>query len=209
MRLKNIYLTIDDSPSKSLNEKLNFLLLRKIPAVLFCRGEFMENHMNHVVYAIKNGFLIGNHSYSHPYFSKLSVEECKKEILKTEHLIDEAYKLANIKRLKKIVRLPFGDLGGANSEALASFLNEEGFQHLQFEHFKYSSIHIPWELDTMDYKNRFIENSKLYIDNLKNTFESYERDTAVVLLHDFDHNSNLFYLSLEFFLENNLNFIPF
>lgn len=84
---KIAYLTIDDSPSKDMKSKVDYLLAKSIPAIWFCRGEFMEQHLPHVTYAIENGFIIGNHSYTHPYFSTLSLAQCAQEISKTEQMI--------------------------------------------------------------------------------------------------------------------------
>ena len=68
----------------------------------------MEQYPDQVIYAIRKGFVIGNHSYSHPKFSDISIEECLEEISKTDLIIDRLYKEANVKRGKKYFRYPKG-----------------------------------------------------------------------------------------------------
>jgi peptidoglycan/xylan/chitin deacetylase (PgdA/CDA1 family) len=94
MRQKSIYLTIDDAPSSHLAEKVDFLRKEQIPAIFYCRGEYMLPHLDQLVYALKQGFFLGNHSYTHPYFSKIDLTQARDEILATEELLDKAYALA-------------------------------------------------------------------------------------------------------------------
>lgn len=112
---KQVYLTIDDAPSKDFKEKVDFLYERNIPAVFFCVGENIEKHIDDAVYAIRKGFLIGNHAYIHKHFSDMTIDEGKKSIRQTDEIIDEAYKAAGIKRPIKVFRFPYFDMGGDNS----------------------------------------------------------------------------------------------
>ena len=36
---KQVYLTIDDAPTKYFKDKVDYLYKRKIPAIIFCVGE--------------------------------------------------------------------------------------------------------------------------------------------------------------------------
>lgn len=172
-KTKIAYLTIDDSPSIDTKSKIDYLMSKNIPAIIYCRGEFIIQHFSSVIYAIENGYIIGNHSYSHPRFSELNIETCIEEILKTEKLIEEAYHFAKKKRAFKLLRYPFGDNGGgelrlseysteANEkmEKLRTFLIKEGFQRASFEGITYDyyqrsgfdrQIDAPWTFDTKDY----------------------------------------------------------
>lgn len=109
---KLVYLTIDDSPSKNMMEKADYLLKKRIPAIFFCIGHLMEKNPDAILYAIKKGFIIGNHSYSHPFFSKIPLEQCYQEIAKTDKIIENLYSKANKKRPAKLFRFPYGDKGG-------------------------------------------------------------------------------------------------
>jgi len=115
--MKKAYLTIDDAPSEDFLKKANYLYKRNIPVVFFCIGEKIEKHFDQLVSAIKMGFIIGNHSFSHNYFSNLSIDECIQEIQKTDQLIDSLYEKAGINRTHKYFRFPHFDAGGHSSGA--------------------------------------------------------------------------------------------
>lgn len=170
---KIVYLTIDDSPSKDMREKVDYLYNCHIPAIWYCRGEFMEDKLHSLIYAIEKGFWIVNHSYTHPYFSRISLESCIQEIQKTEALIEKTYRIAGISRPCKLFRFPFGDKGGGSNflkiyskqeqdmvDALQDFLKKEGFQQAIFEGITYPyylkagldrDIDAAWTFDTKDY----------------------------------------------------------
>lgn len=112
MKRKKAYLTIDDAPSEDFKDKVDFLYRKNIPAIFFCIGENLLKYKDVVIYAIKKGFVIGNHSYSHRYFSDLSIDDCKSEIQKTDEIIDELYKKSGIKRKIKLFKFPHFDKGG-------------------------------------------------------------------------------------------------
>ena len=80
-------LTIDDIASENTPAIVDFLVDKGIPAIMFAWGENVERYPEAAVYALKNGIIVGNHSYSHPQFSELSFDECKAEIEKenTDH----------------------------------------------------------------------------------------------------------------------------
>jgi peptidoglycan/xylan/chitin deacetylase (PgdA/CDA1 family) len=69
---KQAYLTMDDAPSASFKKKVDFLTAKSIPAVFFCLGKLLEERFGEAVYALNRGYIIGNHSYDHPYFSDLT-----------------------------------------------------------------------------------------------------------------------------------------
>jgi len=104
-------LTIDDSPSVQTDALCDFLVRRNVPALFFCRGDRLDLNPEPVVRAIGAGFFMGNHAYSHTRFSTLSYEDGVAEILKTETLIDAAYKKAGVARPAKYFRFPHMDRG--------------------------------------------------------------------------------------------------
>jgi len=110
--IKTAYLTIDDCPTKDFRKKIDFLYSCSIPAILFCIGSNMESFTRDIIYAIEKGFIIGNHSYNHPFFSNLTLESCYEEILKTDELIEQIYFQSGITRPAKLFRFPYGDKGG-------------------------------------------------------------------------------------------------
>ena len=124
--MKKAYLTIDDAPSEDFLKKANYLYKLNIPVVFFCIGEKIEKHFDQLVSAIKMDFIIGNHSFSHNYFSNLSLDECIQEIQKTDQLIDSLYEKAGINRIHKYFRLSVGFLVGDSDNRHVAYLE---FQH--------------------------------------------------------------------------------
>ncbi len=106
-----LYLTIDDGPSTRFTDFVDFLKVRNIPAVFFNRGDMMAMRPDHVMYGIKQGYIMANHLYSHSRASALSFGQIKDEILKTENILDDLYAQANVKRQGKYIRFPYMDRG--------------------------------------------------------------------------------------------------
>ena len=68
-------LTIDDIPSGNTCAIVDYLNEAGIQAIMFAEGEKAEKNPEPVVYAVQHGMIVGNHSYSHPHFSELSLSE--------------------------------------------------------------------------------------------------------------------------------------
>lgn len=217
--IKKIYLTIDDSPSIHMDKKVNFLLKEKIPAIFYLRGEYILKNKNQVINAIDNDFIIGNHSFSHPLFSQISLKDCFDEINKTEALIEECYLKSSRSRDYKVIRLPFADRGAGEKAKLPTtpnehkkvkdiqnFLRENGFEKLAFQS-KSTYIDSYWDWDTEDYKRKYIQDKSLYLKNLECFYSAYKDEIATILLHDFDHSHHLFEESMRFLLDKNVVFL--
>ncbi len=210
---KTFLLTIDDGPSCHTNKKIKFLATHQIPALFFLRGEHIARYPQQAINLIRNGFLVGNHSFSHPYFSQISLEQCLEEINKTEKLINQCYHQAGIQRPYKIIRLPFADRGAGawnrqpdttqeqeKYSAIQIFLKNQGFINPIPDN---DGIDALWDLDTQDYKSKYIQNPQDYAQNLKTLVDAATPAQNTILLHDFDHNHHLFEISID--LLNNLN----
>ena len=109
--MKRAILTIDDTPSSETGKLTDFLLSRHVPAILFCRGDRLEQNLDAAIHATRKGFVLGNHAYSHTRFSVLSFEQGCDEIRRTEKLIETAYKNAGVARTVKYFRFPHMDRG--------------------------------------------------------------------------------------------------
>ena len=120
--MAKIILTIDDMPQENTVALVDWLSAMEIPAVFFAVGENLEKHPEIAVYALQKGFLIGNHSYSHPVFSSISLEEGIREITRTEVLLDRIYREAGVKREYRFFRFPYIDKGGAFHAAYQDYL---------------------------------------------------------------------------------------
>jgi peptidoglycan/xylan/chitin deacetylase (PgdA/CDA1 family) len=126
MATKTACLTIDDSPSSVMTEKIDYLAARGIPAVWFCRGDLLTQRADAALCAIGKGFIIGNHSWDHPYFSDLTLEQGFSQIKRTDALIEELYERAGAARPAKFFRFPYGDKGGLTHADVRGAYSEAG-----------------------------------------------------------------------------------
>lgn len=125
--MKSAYLTIDDSPSLDMPQKVDFLYRNDIPAVFFCRGDFMEKYPDFILDTIKKGYPIANHSYSHPHFSDIDIEQVYQEIKQTDEIIDQLYEQSGVVRPARWFRFPFGDKGdGRYGKVLEPLRDKKG-----------------------------------------------------------------------------------
>lgn len=109
------YLTIDDSPTPYTPDLCDFLLHRGIPALLFIRGDMVDAYGDDaLVRAVKQGFVLGNHSMSHTPFGDMNIEQCCDEIEKVERIIDAVYAKAGVKRGRPYFRFPYLDRGNGD-----------------------------------------------------------------------------------------------
>ena len=136
-------LTIDDIASENTPAVVDYLCEKKITAVMFAVGENVEKHYEQAVYALQKGMIIGNHSYSHPGFSGISMEECVEQIERTEEILDKLYRDAGVERKYKPFRFPYGDKGGDKHAALQELFKKKGFDKLSDD-----AITYPWYLES-------------------------------------------------------------
>lgn len=120
-------LTIDDFSSKNTPAIVDYLKAKNIKAIFFAIGQAVEHFYDEAQYAVKNGMIVGNHSYSHPAFSTLTMKECVDEIEKCENVLERLYKDSGVERKYRPFRFPYGDKGGNNKNALQKYLRENGF----------------------------------------------------------------------------------
>jgi peptidoglycan/xylan/chitin deacetylase (PgdA/CDA1 family) len=132
-------LTIDDVSSKNTPAIVDYLAEKNIPVIMFAVGQWAQNYPDQLIYALKHGIIVGNHSYTHPNFSALSIEECKKEIDQNEEVLNSFYEKAGVERKYRPFRFLYGDKGGANKDAIQQYLREKGFDKVKDTQFDY-----PW-----------------------------------------------------------------
>lgn len=126
--MPNAYLTIDDSPSVHTADLVKFLGKRKIPAILFVRGDLLEANSAPIVEAIRHGILIGNHSFAHKPAGDLGFEAWVQDFERAESLIDQAYETAGKSRTRKLFRFPYIDRGdGVRVERVYAAGQGKGF----------------------------------------------------------------------------------
>ncbi len=163
MTRKKVYLTIDDSPSSSFLEKMDYLENKEMPAVFFCIGQLMEKRESMMIDCIQRGFVVANHSYSHPHFSKISLDQAKYEIEKTDQIIENIYSKAKVSRPYNWFRFPYGDKGDLKNGEVFNFQKPANFTRKNFIQDVLKSLDYTqptWE--NMEYS--FVKKSKIFED---------------------------------------------
>jgi peptidoglycan/xylan/chitin deacetylase (PgdA/CDA1 family) len=137
--MSKAYLTIDDVTTVNTPTIIDYLSEKGITPILFSIGQQIEAHWDEALYALKKGAIMGNHSYSHPHFSELTLSECFREIEKQEDVLNTLYQAAGVERKYKLMRFPYGDKGGKNKVDLQNYLKQNHFCRIDD-----SCIHFDW-----------------------------------------------------------------
>jgi peptidoglycan-N-acetylglucosamine deacetylase len=128
-----IAMTFDDGPSATLTPKLlDLLAAHHIKATFFVIGENVAEHPGIVARAASEGHEIGNHSWSHPNFGKMSDQGVRSQLQRT----DESIKNATSQR-PTLMRPPYGSITA----------REKRWIH---DEFGYRII--LWDVDPLDWK---------------------------------------------------------
>ncbi|MNS43188.1 Poly-beta-1,6-N-acetyl-D-glucosamine synthase [compost metagenome] len=86
---KQMILTFDDGPDgKYTPEILKILQEEKVPATFFIIGQNAENNIPLVKELYKEGYEIGNHTFSHPNLAEVSLQRQRLELNATRRLIE-------------------------------------------------------------------------------------------------------------------------
>lgn len=103
---KVLYLTFDAGYENGYTAKiLDALKKHKVPATFFLVGNYLETNPDLVKRMVKEGHIVGNHTFHHPDMSQISTEEAfTKEIKDLEKL----FKKTTGKEMKKFYRPPQG-----------------------------------------------------------------------------------------------------
>lgn len=131
---KVVALTFDDgSDGTNINKILEILKTNNVKATFFVTGTGINHHPTWIRNIANAGHQVGNHSYSHPDFTKISIAAMQSELAKTE----TAYKNVTGKSTKPIFRAPFG----ATNATVLKGVGDAGYTHT-----------IQWNIDTIDWK---------------------------------------------------------
>lgn len=228
--MKHAVLTIDDIASKNTPAIVDYLSEKKIPAIMFAWGQRVEEHYENALYAVKNGIIVGNHSYSHPFFSKLTMEEAIEEIEKNEAILDKLYQDAGVKRVYRPFRFPYGDKGGDNKDALQEYFRTHGFHKVKDTQIPYAfwkdmglnkDIDTFWTYDFEEYLIR-PDSGVTFEDILKRTREedpvlgksllTDEDGSHLIIIHAHDETEELvpgyFRTLIDLLIDNGFVFDP-
>jgi peptidoglycan/xylan/chitin deacetylase (PgdA/CDA1 family) len=200
----NVYLTIDDGPSGITRNLTGYLKAKGIGAILFCRGDNLEAHREVELELIRDGFIIGNHSYNHKNFDTMPEGEARVQIHRTDRIIDDLHREAGTLRAAKYFRFPYGQ-GGRTVRA------QQAHQMILCELGYWAPLNRPncdwrWNLDFDDWNVTRANSSE----RLKTALERFERvhEEMVLLLHDNEPNfeTRLFQNIIEAALRRGIKF---
>ncbi|SPL91331.1 Peptidoglycan N-acetylglucosamine deacetylase [[Actinomadura] parvosata subsp. kistnae] len=102
-QVKCIALTFDDGPGKYAGTLLDTFKKYDAKATFFLEGQYVKSRPQFVKRMAAEGHELGNHSYSHPDFTKSEAGTIKSEIQKTQ---DAVKKAAGVE--PKLLRPPYG-----------------------------------------------------------------------------------------------------
>ncbi len=128
-----IAMTFDDGPSEALTPKLlDLLAAHHIRATFFVIGENAAVHPEILKRAVREGHEIANHSWSHPNLGKMSDESVRRELRKTDDVINDAIGVR-----PTLLRPPYGSITPRQ-------------KHWIHDEFGYRTI--LWDVDPLDWK---------------------------------------------------------
>jgi peptidoglycan-N-acetylglucosamine deacetylase len=156
-----VALTWDDGPTPERTPYVLDVLREKgVKATFFLQGSNAERYPELVCRIKHEGHVIGNHSYSHPYFPDLTPQQAEEEIVRTNQILGEI-----LGTPPTLFRYPFGTSSPAADEVLRR-------NHLS------SGILWHWQSDLQgDFECPGAANLERYL-----TAEAV--DQAAILLHD-------------------------
>jgi peptidoglycan-N-acetylglucosamine deacetylase len=154
--LRKVALTFDDVPDPRYTPQVLEILARyKVRATFFVVGSRASAYPTIVRRMRREGHIIGNHSYNHAVFSRISLASFQQQILKTDRILRP---LAGYS--PKLVRPPYGEILPRQIE----WLKQNGF------------IVVNWDVDSVDWRS--LDSSRILI-NIKKTLQP----GSIVLQH--------------------------
>ena len=180
---KKIAITFDDGPSNKSKELVDLLEELDIVATFFILGCNASKYKEELKYIYAHGHEIGNHSYSHPDFKKITIEEGLAEIEKTQQII---YK--TILHYPRVFRFPYGSV------------NKEILKRIDMPA-------ILWNADSLDWQ---CFDSKIIIEKLKHEikengillfhdFKYYNKEAITTIVNDLKQEGYVFVTISELF----------
>jgi peptidoglycan-N-acetylmuramic acid deacetylase len=157
---KELYLTFDNGYENGYTVKvLDILNEKKVPAAFFVTGHYVKDQPELLKRMVKEGHVIGNHSWSHPDMSQISNSRLKEEL---ERLKDEVSKVTEQKEMP-FMRPPKGIF----SERMLGVSKSLGYTN------------VFWSIAYKDWDTKVQKGWKYAYDNVM----SQLHPGAVILLH--------------------------
>ncbi|MEK3882869.1 polysaccharide deacetylase family protein [Paenibacillus sp. PL2-23] len=147
--LNRVALTFDDAPDPRFTPAiLDVLAQYDVCATFFVVGERAAKHPELVSRIIREGHVIGNHSFDHSVFSKLSMYQFQQQIWKTDGIIQQITGVS-----PTLIRPPYGELLSKQ----VSWGKQNGFTIVN------------WDVDSEDWKRN--PDSARVMANIKRTLQ--------------------------------------
>lgn len=154
--VKKIALTFDDGPDQLYTPQiLDILKANNVKATFFLVGRRAEANPAVVARIVREGHIIGNHSYNHPLFTKLTLGEFQNQIEKTSQILH-----GQIGYYPKLIRPPYGEI----TEEQLKWVGSRNY------------VIVNWNIDSLDWKG-------LSADQVSHNIISHMRAGAIVLQH--------------------------
>ncbi|MBA4495762.1 polysaccharide deacetylase family protein [Paenactinomyces guangxiensis] len=131
---KRVALTFDDGPDKYYTPQILDILKReRIRATFFVVGNLAQKNPDVLRRIDQEGHVIGNHSWSHPQFTKISKRGVESQLSKTNKAIRDATGKEPL-----LIRPPYGSI----NKRLEKQIGGKGYKIIN------------WSVDTLDWKGR-------------------------------------------------------
>lgn len=160
---KEIALTFDINwaENEQIYNILDVLDKYNVKGTFFIMGSWVnysEENVQKLKKIYEGGHEIGNHSYKHPMFTKISKEKMLEELSKTDKIIEETIGIK-----PTLFRFPSGDYNG---EAV-KYINSLGYKIIQ------------WDVDSLDWKNtgEEFEYNRVYDNKSSGSIVLYHNNT--------------------------------
>lgn len=153
---KKVALTFDDGPDTRFTPQvLDALKASQVKATFFVLGVQANAHPDIIRRIVKEGHVIGNHSYSHANLPKLTADKFQSQIISTESVLQGLIGYA-----PKLIRPPYGAI------------NEEQVRWIADHHY----LIVNWNVDSLDWKS-------LNSDQVLNNIMQQTKPGSIILQH--------------------------
>ncbi len=160
---------------------LETLDMYDIRATFFVTGKWLDNHSNTAMKIHENGHELANHSDRYEYYTELSSEQVKEDLLACNEKIE-----AITGKTPTLFRMPYGEY----SDGLVTQVRELGMEVIQ------------WDVDSQDWKEASPE-------QIAERVSMRSTPGAIVLFHtDAKHIQDGFYQSVEKLIQSGYSFVP-
>ena len=168
---KRVVLTFDDGPDPEYTPKvLDILEKEKVPAAFFVVGINAENHLPLLKRIYREGFEIGNHTFTHPNVATVSDERADAEMEATRLLVEAATGRTII-----LFRAPY------NADAEPTKAEElEPIERARLNGY----YTVGESIDPGDWDTKHGVNADTIYNRVVRQFESYNGEKGIILLHD-------------------------